>query len=273
MSDRIARPYKGKTYLVTGASAGIGDAFARALGRRGANLVLVARRKDRLDALAAELQAAYSIEAQGLSCDLADPVAVEALISDIQTRGLQIDGLINNAGYSVARPYARTDWPQQSAFIQVCVTTPARLIHAFMGGMIARGYGRILSISSIAAFSGGASGHSLYPASKSFVLKMSRSLACELRPHGIHVTAVCPGSTTSEFYQANGTAGVMQARPMPFTMTAEAVAEASLSANAAGREIVVPGLFNRLIITAMTVFDWVLTPLIRQGAKSFALKD
>ena len=102
---------------------------------------------------------------------------------------------------------------------------------------------------------------------------MSRSLAAELKPHGILVTAVCPGATHSEFYQANGTSDVMKSRPMPFAMTAEAVVEASLAANAAGREIVVPGILNRVIITAMVMLDWITTPLIRQGAKHYELKD
>ena len=139
--------------------------------------------------------------------------------------------------------------------------------------MIARRWGRILNLSSIAAFSGGASGHTLYPAAKAFMLKMSRSLAAELAPYGIHVTAVCPGATESEFYQANGTQTVMKSRPMPFTMTAEAVVESSLKANEAGREIVVPGIVNRVIITAMFLLDWITTPLIRQGAKHYELKE
>ena len=260
-------------FLITGASAGIGEAYAHAYGRRGANLVLVARRLDRLEALAKTLRDAHNIEVSVHACDLADPEAVAHLIEAIKTSTPQIDGIINNAGYSVARAYARTQWSQQAVFIQVCVTTPAQLIHAFQDGMIARKWGRILNLSSIAAFSGGASGHSLYPAAKAFMLKMSRSLAAELKPHGILVTAVCPGATHSEFYQANGTSDVMKSRPMPFAMTAEAVVEASLAANAAGREIVVPGILNRVIITAMVMLDWITTPLIRQGAKHYELKD
>jgi uncharacterized protein len=262
-----------RQFLITGASAGIGAQFARAYARRGHRLVLVARRLERLEALADELAKQYGTRVLCLPADLSQSAAVESLITDLAARGEAIDGLINNAGYSVPRPFAASAWQQEADFIEVCVTTPTRLAYAFLPHMLQQGYGRIINLSSIAAFSGGAAGHTLYPAAKSYMLKFARSLAAEVAHQGIKVTAVCPGSTQSEFYQANGTEGVMASRPMPFVMTADAVVEAAIRGNEAGREVVVPGIVNSLVVAAMTHLDGLVTPLIRQGAKAYLLKD
>jgi uncharacterized protein len=262
-----------RTFLITGASSGIGAQFARAYARRGHRLVLVARRLDRLEALAAELKDQYQSQCLCLSADLSIAAEVEALIAKLDAAGEAIDGLVNNAGYSVARTFAASPWQQEADFIAVCVTTPTRLAHAFLPHMLKQGYGRILNLSSIAAFSGGAAGHTLYPAAKSYMLKFARSLAAEVAEAGVLVTAVCPGSTQSEFFQANGTDKVMKSRPMPFLMTADAVVEASIRANEAGREVLIPGVFNSIIVAAMTHLDGIVTPLIRRGAKAYQLKD
>lgn len=263
----------GRTILITGASSGIGAAFARSYAARGHNLVLVARRIERLEALKAELYRDYGITCTCLSADLSQPDAVEALINAINTQGLKIDGLINNAGYSVARTYERTIWQQQSDFIAVCVTTPSRLAHAFLPHMRAQKFGRIINVSSIAAFSQGAAGHTLYPAAKSYMLKFSRSLAAEVAKDGIYVTAVCPGATESEFHQANGMDEIMKKSPLP-GMSAEAVVETAIKANEQGREVIVPGLINKIAVVAMTLLpDVLITPLIRAGAKKYQLKD
>ena len=260
-----------KTFVITGASSGIGAQFAKSYAQLGHDLILVARRKDRLDALASELMAQHGIKVTCHCADLGDQVAVEALVQSLLDH--KISGLINNAGYSVARQYLKTDWATQSAFIQVCVTTPARLCHALLPMMQAQGFGRIINISSIAAFNEGAAGHTLYPAAKSFVLKMSRSLACESKPMGIHVTALCPGATESEFHDANGMKAVMQKKPLP-TMTTKSVVDMAIAANEAGQEVLIPGLGNHLACFAMKHLpDPLITPLIRWGAKRYALED
>jgi hypothetical protein len=264
---------KNRTCLITGASAGIGVAFAHAYGARGANLVLVARRLDRLNALAETLRQTYGIAVTTYACDLGLPAAVEQLIGDLSHDGHRIDILVNNAGFSIAKTFMATEWHDQSGFVEVCVTTPTRLCHAFLPHMKAQKFGRIVNLSSIAAFSGGSGGHTLYPAAKSYMLKMSRSLAAEVAQFGIKVTAVCPGSTESEFFHANGLDTVVKGRSMPFVMSAKSVVDIALKANETGREVVIPGLINRFLVTLMQIIpDPIITPLIRAGAKNFTLE-
>jgi len=263
-----------KTYLITGASSGIGAQFARSYARRGLNLILVARRLDRLEALAAELTAAHSIAVTCLEADLSDRAQVNGLLARIKEMKLRPDGLINNAGYSLAHTFAGTTAQQQLDFIEVCVTTPTLLARELLDHMLAQGFGRIINVSSMVAFSPGASGHTLYPAAKSYMLKFSRSLAAEVGDKGVKVTALCPGSTESEFQHSNGMDAVLKTHPARFVQTAEAVVEAAIRANEAGREFIVTGLFNKIAVAAMTLLpDGLITPLIRWGAKKYQLKD
>ncbi|WP_443750132.1 SDR family NAD(P)-dependent oxidoreductase [Asticcacaulis solisilvae] len=261
----------GRRYLITGASAGIGAAFARTLAAQGVTPILVARREDRLKSLAGEIHDAHGIESEIHVCDLSDRKAVDGLIQAIHG---PVDGLINNAGYSLAHMFTATTLDAQMDFVETSVNTPTRLAHAVLPGMIERGYGRIINLSSIVAFSAGAAGHTLYPAAKAYMLKFSRSLSAEVRHKGIHVTALCPGSTVSEFTHANGTEKAAGHSPFRPLMPTQAVVDAGLAASDAGREVEIPGLFNKVAVAAMTLLpDALLTPLIRQGAKRFTLGD
>ena len=169
-----------RTYLITGASSGIGAQFARSYARRGVNLILVARRLDRLEALAAELTTAHGVKVTCLDADLSDRAQVNGLQARIKEMNLRPDGLINNAGYSLAHTFAATTAKQQLDFIEVCVAAPTLLARELLPYMLAQGFGRIINVSSMVAFSPGASGHTLYPAAKSYMLKFSRSLAAEV---------------------------------------------------------------------------------------------
>lgn len=261
------------TYLITGASSGIGAQFARSYAARGCNLVLVARRLDRLESLAAELRAQHHIEVLPFAADLGKRESVHELLVYLKLSGLTPDGLINNAGYSLAHTFAATTAQQQLDFIEVCVTTPTLLARELLPHMLAQGYGRIINVSSMVAFSPGASGHTLYPAAKSYMLKFSRSLAAEVAGRDVKVTALCPGSTESEFQHSNGMDAVI-GKPSRFVQTAEAVVEAAIRANEAGREVIVTGLLNRIAVAAMTLLpDGLITPLIRWGAKKYQLKE
>jgi uncharacterized protein len=260
-----------RTIVITGASSGIGAQFARSYAQRGVNLILVARRLDRLDALGADLSQTHGISCLAISADLSKSEAVSSLVNKLKTH--DIDGLINNAGFSVARQYAKTDWASQAEFIQVCVTTPAHLAHALLPPMLVRGYGRMINISSIAAFNEGSSGHTLYPAAKAFVLKMSRSLAAESKRLGVNITAVCPGSTESDFQSANGMREIMDKNPLPI-MSAKSVVEMAIKANEAGKEVLIPGLGNHLACFAMKHLpDPIITPLVRWAAQKYQLMD
>lgn len=259
--------------LITGASSGIGAAFARAYGQCGCDLVLVARRADRLQALADELQAAHSITAHVIAQDLSRADAPDSIFEQLQQKSLSPDILINNAGYSIAREYVDVEWAAQRDFLDVQVMSAAGLCHLLLPAMLKRGWGRIINISSITAFSPGAAGHTLYPAAKSFLLKMSQSLAAEVREKGVHVTAACPGQTESAFADANGTRSIMNRANM-LTQKAEDVVRTAMCASKQGREVVVPGWHNKLAVWAMTHLpDSLLAALIRPKAKEFVLDD
>lgn len=262
----------GSLALVTGASAGIGAAFARALAARGDDVVLVARRRDRLEALAKELAAAHGVETIVIPADLSVVDAHLPIIGALGDR--KVDTLINNAGYSLPHTYAQTTWAQQRDFVMTLVMAVCGLTHALLPGMIERKRGSIVSVGSMAGLSPGGAGHTLYPAAKSFVMKFSMSLDAEVRAHGVKVTCVIPGFTESEFSKANGTAEVLSKSPRAFLMTAEKVVDAALAANARGQVLCIPGAQNKLAAAIMKYLpDGITAPLIRGAAEKYRLKE
>jgi short-subunit dehydrogenase len=223
--------------LVTGASAGIGAAFARALAARGHDLVLTARRVDRLEALAEELRGKHGRNVTVIAADLADPAASQQLSHALDAQGLQVDWLINNAGYGVPG----TD------FIQVLMTAPAELTWHLLPGMRKRGYGRIINVASLAAHVPGSAGHTLYAASKAYLVKFSQSLALENRGHGVNVCALCPGFTWSEFHDVTGSRDMMNKLPGFLWQSAEEVVEQGIAAAERGDVVYITGWVNRFI--------------------------
>jgi uncharacterized protein len=243
----MAREGTGRTALVTGASAGIGAAFADVLAEAGYGLVLTARRADRLEAVAEGLRARHGVPVAVIVADLADPAAPAALVEAVAARGLTVDVLVNNAGYGVPGRYAATEWTRQRDFVQVLVTAVAELTHRLLPGMIERRFGRVLNIASLAALVPAAPGHTLYAASKAFLVKFSEALAGECLAHGVHVTAVCPGFTYSEFHDVTGTRAQVSAMPRWMWSDARDVAREGYAAVMAGRPVVVTGRVNRAI--------------------------
>jgi len=235
------------TALVTGASAGIGKAFADVFARYGFNLILTARREERLKAVADEISARHKVEVIVIPADLADPRAPEILVANIHARGLRVDALVNNAGYGVPGAYATTTWGDQRDFIQVLTTAPCALTHLVLPGMIERKQGYVVNVASLAGFLPGTAGSALYGASKSFMIQFSRSLNMELQAHKVHVTAVCPGYTYSEFHDVMGARAQVSRMPKFFWMTAEAVAEEGYAAVMRNKPVVVNGAINRSI--------------------------
>ncbi len=181
--------------LVTGASAGIGAAFARILASHGYDVALTARRADRLEALAAEIRLRYGVEAYAIPADLADPAGVDTVLAGVEAQGRVIDALINNAGYGLPGAYAETSWADQGKFLQVMLTSVCELSHKVLPGMIERRFGRIVNVASLAGLVPGAAGHTLYAATKGFLVKFSQSLHLENLSTGVHVSALCPGFT------------------------------------------------------------------------------
>lgn len=243
---------KRRLCLVTGASAGIGAEFARQYAALGWNLALTARRADRLDALAAELTAAYGVEVHVFAEDLADPSAPARLVAALEGKGLEVDGLVNNAGYGLPGTFFSTRWEDQAAFLQVLYTAPVELTHHLLPGMAARGFGRIINVASLAGYAAGSAGHTLYASVKSGLIKFSESIEAECAALGhtdIHCTALCPGFTWSEFHDVNGTRETTNKMPKWLWMEAAPVVRAGIEAVNRGKPVVVPGAANKLMAT------------------------
>lgn len=239
-----------RTALVTGASAGIGAAFARHLAAEGYSLLLVARRVERLQELAAELKAKHGVRCDVFAADLNDPAAPAAIMAFAEKQGIAIDVLINNAGLSGKTAFADTPWPKLAAEIQLMVTAVTELCHRVLPGMRQRGWGRIVNLSSLAAFSPpGAS--LLYTGIKSYVLGMSQSLDMELKPQGIHVTALCPGFTHSEFHDTMGTRDAASKLPGLLWQEADEVVREGWDAVMKGKPVCVPGVVNKIVASSV----------------------
>jgi uncharacterized protein len=234
--------------LVTGASSGIGAAIAREYARRGVPLILTARREARLRQLAAELASQVAVEV--IVADLADAAAPAMLVDEIHRRGLKVRILVNNAGYGLSGRYRGNDWPAHAAFLQVMVGAVSELTWRLMSDICAHGRGRILNVSSVAGLIPGADGQTLYAPVKSFMVKLSESLSLETAAHGVHVTALCPGFTYSEFHDVTGTRAMMDRLPRWIWLGADEVARAGVAAVERGRVIAVPGWGYKLICLA-----------------------
>jgi short-subunit dehydrogenase len=236
-----------RTVLITGASSGIGDAFAEVFAARGFDVVLAARREDRLRALAERLRARYGVQAHVIPSDLAAPEAVARLCGELDTRGIIVDALVNNAGYGVPGTFLVPRWAQHAAQMQVMMTALVELTYRLLPGMIARRYGRVINVASLAGLVPAPGGHTLYAACKAFVIRFSESLGHEVAGDGVHVTALCPGFTMSEFHDRTGTRDKVSRLPSWLWMDAETVARQGYEAVMAGRSVHVNGRVNRVI--------------------------
>jgi short-subunit dehydrogenase len=233
--------------LITGASSGIGEAFAGVFASEGFDLAIVARRGDRLRAVAERLERRHGGRVHVVPGDLAAPGAAGRLCAELETRGLSVDVLVNNAGYGVPGSYLKSPWDRHEALLGVMVTAVAELTHRLLPGMVERGYGRIVNVASLAGLMPAAAGHTLYAASKAFVVKFSEALAAEVRASGVHVTALCPGFTYSEFHDVTGTRERVKQLPRFLWMDADTVAREGFDAVMAGHPIAVTGRVNRAI--------------------------
>ena len=224
--------------LITGASSGIGAAIAREYARRGKPLILTARRQDRLEVLAQELS---PLPCRIIVADLADADAPAAIHSRVQALGLTVDTLVNNAGYGVPGAYLSLPWQTHADFLQVLLRAPCGLAHLFLPQMQQRRHGRILNVCSLAGLVPASAGHTLYGASKALLIHFSEALALEMRPHGVHVTALCPGFTYSEFHDVNGMRARVSKLPRWLWLDADQVARRGVEAVENGRMRCVPG--------------------------------
>jgi short-subunit dehydrogenase len=224
--------------LITGASAGLGVEFARQLGARGHPLVLAARRKDRLDALAKELG-----NARAVAIDLSKANAAAKLMADVEAAGEQVGTLVNNAGFGQIGWFAELDAKRARRMIDLNVGTLTDLCRAVASGMIERKSGAILNVASTAAFQPGPK-MAVYFATKAYVLSLSEALHEELKPQGVHVTCLCPGPTRTEFGEVGGFGG--NGLFDRVAMNSPEVVAAGLNGLAKNRAVVVPGRINKI---------------------------
>jgi short-subunit dehydrogenase len=256
--------------LVTGASAGIGAAFARVYASRGWDVALTARRAERLAALADEIRLRWGVETLVLPADLADPAAPEQLMGEIEAQGRTVDGLVNNAGYSSTIGFPEASWSEHQAFLQVMLLAPTELSHRALPSMLDARFGRIVNVCSLAGMVPATPGDTLYGATKSYLIKFSQSLHLELRERGVHVTALCPGYTFSEFHDVNGSREkVSKAYPDWIWMGADEVAQAGWEAGEANRPLSVPGAPNKAITALMKLIpdEWTLQLTARHAER------
>jgi short-subunit dehydrogenase len=246
--------------LITGASAGLGAEFARAYAARGYDLALAARRVERLDALAAELTRGHGIDAFTVGVDLAVFGAERDVLDAVAAHGRHVDVLVNNAGFSIPQSFAAVPWERQRDFLMTLVVSACGLAHAVIPGMVERGGGGIINVASLAGFAPGMAGHTLYPAAKSFTIKLSEALAEEYGSRGVRVTALCPGFTHTDFALANGTQAVMDASPRMFFQTPGPVIQAAIRANERGKVVIVPGWHNTV---AAALLHYLPQPLVK----------
>jgi short-subunit dehydrogenase len=237
----------GRTALVTGASAGIGAELARVFAAKGFDVVLTARRADRLVALGDELRGKHGVGVRIMPADLANAETPAALVGTLESEGVTVDVLVNNAGFAVPGRYRDTTWEEQRDFLQVLVTAPCELTLRLLPGMTGRGYGRILNVASVAGLMPGSASHTLYGGAKAMLIKMSQSLHSEQKGTGVHVTALCPGFTYSEFHDVTGTRAELRRLPKMMWLSAERVARDGYDAVMKNRAICIPGAHYKTI--------------------------
>jgi short-subunit dehydrogenase len=269
----LPEPHPAGVALVTGASAGIGAAIARQLAQRGHGLVLVARRRERLQALAGQLGEEFGVRAEVIACDLAKPAARQRLVARIERLGLEVDILVNNAGFATGGPFFQSDPERELQQVRVLVEAVVALSSAFTRPMVERGGGAILNVASTAGmqplpYSAG------YSAAKAYVLTFSEALHHELGHRGVTVTALAPGPVSTEFWEiagweVGGGQSFEKAVPRPAWVTAEQAAKAGVDGLAAGRRVVVPGLPIRTAMLAtrylphalkLPTVEWMMRP-------------
>ncbi|MBV9996838.1 MAG: SDR family oxidoreductase [Caulobacteraceae bacterium] len=234
--------------LVTGASSGIGAALARVYASHGYDLALTARRGERLREAADDIRLRYGVESLAIPADLSAPGAPGAILAEIEANGRVVDALVNCAGYGIGGVYAGSRWEDQEAFLRVLLIAVCELTHKALPGMLERRFGRIVNVASLVGLIPGAPGQTLYGAAKAFVVRFSQSLHLETQGTGVHVSALCPGLTYSEFHDVNGArAKVSEATPPWLWLGSDEVAAAGYEAAEANRPICVTGAPNKAI--------------------------
>ena len=260
----------GRLALVTGASSGIGASFARLFASRGYDLAITARRSDRLAALADEIRLRHGVEILIIPADLAQPDGVDGILAEIGAHGRSVDALVNNAGFGVPGSFIAASWDEQQAFLKVLLVAVCEMTHKVLPGMLERRFGRIVNVASMAGLAPPAPGSVMYSAAKAFVVKFSQGLHLETRGSGVHVSALCPGYTFTEFHDANGTrAQISDETPVWMWMGADEVAAVGFEAVEANRPVSVPGAPYKAAaaLSKLLPDEWGMALMARRGRR------
>ncbi|MCF6318169.1 MAG: SDR family oxidoreductase [Proteobacteria bacterium] len=244
--------------LITGASAGIGKEFAQQLAKKGWNLLLVARREKTLKELSKQLSKKHNIDAKYFIADLSDITQPKNLYEFCQESNINIAMLVNNAGYGVPGDFENNDWMTHKDNLQVMLNSVVEICHFFYPDMIQQKYGRIINVASLAGFAPPTAGHTLYGGIKSFVIRFSHSLHLEGKDKGVHVTALCPGFTFTEFHDVNGTRKMVSKLPKFMWMSSESVVKQGIIAIEKNQPVKINGKINRIIAALSSALpDWI----------------
>lgn len=254
-----------KTALITGASAGLGLEFAGQLGKQGIDLVLVARRAERLDEVARELRENHRIDVRTFSSDLSRPEAPDEIAAFVRDSDLEIDYLINNAGSAGPHLLEEKDWRVQAAFLELMMISVPHLCHHFVPPMRDRGFGRVINVSSFAGRLARPAGSNYGPA-KAYLIALSEELDLDLKGTGVHVSALCPGFTHTDFHAAADMLEMKSKLPAFLWYDAETVVREGLEAVEKGRPVMVSGrLYRWLDPLAQSVWTRPLVKALAPG--------
>jgi short-subunit dehydrogenase len=239
-----------KRALITGASAGLGAEFARQLAASGHDLVLVARRVDKLETLAAELRDAHGIDVAVMAADMSEPDAPAQLFRQVQERELQIDCLVNNAGSEGPDLIRTRDWSRNDAYLRLMMTSVAAMCHEFVPGMVERGFGRVINVASVAGQIT-VNGDYSYGPTKAYLIALSKALSSGFRDKGVYVMALCPGFTHTEFHESDKLTAMKKATPGFIWYDADVVIREGLAALEKGRDEYTSGRLYRFLIPVL----------------------
>lgn len=251
--------------LITGASAGLGAEFARQLAAEGKDLVLVARRLEPMQKLAAELSEACNVSVDIIKADLSETDATAKLFAEVSERGIMVDYLVNNAGAVGPDLLAERDWPAQQAYIELMMTSVAGMCHHFIPRMQSRGFGRVVNVASVAGLVSLA-GDTSYGPTKAYLVALSKGLAATVRHDGVNVLALCPGFTHTEFHQSPELARMKSRSPRILWYDAEVVIREGLAALEKGKTVYISGRLYRVLIPILRsrIGSWLMA---RMGVK------
>ncbi len=261
--------------LVTGASSGLGAEFCRQLAAKGYRLVMVARRTEKLQTVAEEIRAAHNITSLIITADLTTNGAGQAIIDRLKQENIEIEYLVNNAGYGLPGSFHVPDWQEHADFIQIMMTVVCELTWRLLPGMRKRGKGFIVNVASVAALIPPSAGHTLYGASKSFLIKFSEVLALENAGSGVKVQALCPGFTYTEFHDVNNTRPLVSKLPTSLWLEAKRVVSDSLEAMATDQAntVVIPGRQYKTLVWINQYLPRLGKFMVKRSARKFRVTD